>query len=111
MSLEELYTTNDMKLLKKTITELTAKKDYKTLNILFRRNPNVSKFDTRSLNEDIPQESKRFTKRNGKLCNVSKSTPRKNNEENNTYYDPNTKSFGYVDKQIVNVSRIRSRYY
>ena len=55
MSLEELYTTNDMKLLKKAIVKLTAKKDYKTLNALFRRNPNVSKFDTRTLNEDIPQ--------------------------------------------------------
>ena len=119
MSLEELYTTNDMKLLKKAIIELTAKEDYKTLNTLFRCNPNVSKFDTRSLNEDIPQENKRFTKRNGKLCNVSKSIPRTNNEESNTYeytykarcYDPNTKSFGYVDKPIVNVSRIRARYY
>ena len=84
----------------------TVKEDYKILNTLFRHNPKASKFDTRSLNEDIPQESKRFTKRNGKLCNVSKSTPRKNNEENDTYeytykaryYDPNSKSFGYVDK-------------
>ena len=118
MSLEELYTTNDMKLLKKAITELTDKKDYKTLNSQFRRNPNVSKFDTRSLNEDISQENKRFTKRNGKLCNVSKSTPRTNNEESNAYkytykaryYDPNTKSFGYADKPIETISRIRSRY-
>ena len=72
--LEELYTTDD--LIKKAIAELTAKKDYKTLNTLFRRNTNASKFDTRSLNEDIPQKNKRFTKQNGKLCNVTKSTPR-----------------------------------
>ena len=85
MSLEELKITNDMKLLKKAIIELTVKENYKILNTLFRRNPKASKFDTRSFNEDIPQESKRFTKRNGKLCNVSKSTHRKNNEENDIY--------------------------
>ena len=76
-SLEELYTTDDLTLLKRAITELTAKRDYKTLNTPFRRNPNASKFDTRSLNEDIPQKKKRFTKRNGKLCNVSKTVPQK----------------------------------
>ncbi len=30
--LEELYTTNDMALLKKSIAELSKKQDYKTLN-------------------------------------------------------------------------------
>ena len=60
-SLEELYTTNDLTLLKKSMAELTAKQDYKTLNTLFRRNPNASKFDSRTLNEDIPQETKQFT--------------------------------------------------
>ena len=35
MSLEELYTTNDMKLHKKAIVELIAKEDFKTINILF----------------------------------------------------------------------------
>ena len=118
-SLEELYTTNDLTLLKKSMAELTAKQDYKTLNTLFRRNLNASKFDTRTLNEDIPQETKRFTKRNGKLCNVSRTVPRKNTvlEQSNTYtfksryYDPNTKSFKYIDKPIepyVNVSRIQT---
>lgn len=29
-------------------------------------------FDVKTLNEDIPQSDKRFTKRNVKLCNVSK---------------------------------------
>ena len=101
--LEELYTTDDMTLLKKTIAELVAKQDYKTLNTLFRRNPNASKFDTRSLNEDIPQQNKRFTKRNGKLCNVAKSTPRTDAYEAHLY-DPNSGSYGYV-------SRIRSKYY
>ena len=120
-SLEELYTTNDLTLIKKAIAELTAKKDYKTLNTLFRRNPHASEFDTRSLNEDIPQKNKRFTKRNGKLCIVSKSTPRtQQNDEDDAeeytyrarYYDPNTKSFGYINKfhdPSYTGSRIRSR--
>ena len=60
-TLEELYTTDDLAVLKRDITELTNKQDYKTLNTLFRRNPNASKFDTRTLNEDIPQETKQFT--------------------------------------------------
>ena len=76
-TLEELYTTDDLSVLKRAITELTTKQDYKTLNTLFRRNPNASKFDSRTLNEDIPQSTKRFTKRNGKLCNVSQTLPRK----------------------------------
>ena len=120
-SLEELYTTDDLTLLKRAIIELTTKQDYKTLNTLFRRNPNASKFDTRELNEDIPQKNKRFTKRNGKLCNVSRTVPRKSTEpeESDTYtyksryYDPHTKSFKYIDKPIepyASASRIRARY-
>ena len=120
-SLEELYTTDDLTVLKRAITELTAKRDYKTLNTLFRRNPNASKFDTRELNEDIPQKNKRFTKRNGKLCNVSRTVPRKQNEEEQNdaytyksrYYDPNSNSFKYIDKPIEPYacdSRIRARY-
>ena len=76
ISLEELYSTNDMDVIKKAIATLTSKPDYKTLNTLFRRNPNASKFDTRILNEDIPQPNKRFTKWNGRMRNVTKSTPR-----------------------------------
>ena len=53
-TLEELYTTDDLAVLKRAITELITKQDYKTVNTLFRRNPNASKFDTRTLNEDIP---------------------------------------------------------
>ena len=120
-TLEELYATDDLVLLKRAITELTTKQDYKTLNTLFRRNPNASKFDTRTLNEDIPQSTKRFTKRNGKLCNVYRTVSRKSTEpeESDTYtfksryYDPNTKSFKYIDKPIepyVSASRIRSKY-
>ena len=114
-SIEELYTTNDLTLLKRSIAELTAKQDYKTLNTQFSRNPNASKFDTRTLNEDIS------TKRNGKLCNVSRTVPRKQNEEElreaysykSRYYDPNSNSFKYIDKPIepyVSASRIRARY-
>lgn len=77
-----------------------------TSNILFSRNPNTSKFDTGTLNEDILQETKRFTKRNGKPCCVSRTVTQKNTEpEQNDayifksrYYDPNTKSFGYVTR-------------
>ena len=110
-TLGESNTTVDLAVLKRAITELTTKQDYKTLNTLFRRNPNASKFDTRTLNEDIPQSTKRFTKRNGKLCNVYRTVSRKSTEleESDTYtfksryYDPNTKSFKYV-------TRIRSKY-
>ena len=120
-TLEELYTTDDLAVLKRAITELITKQDYKTVNTLFRRNPNASKFDTRTLNEDIPQSIKRFTKRNGKLCNVSRTLPRKSTdpEESDTYtfksryYDLHTKSFKYIDKPIesyANASRIRARY-
>lgn len=57
-SLEELYNTDDLTLIKKAIGELIVKKDYKTLNTLFRRNPHASEFDTRSLNEDIFKRTK-----------------------------------------------------
>lgn len=77
VKLEELHITDDLSLYKKAIAILTNNQDYKTLNTLFCRNPNTSKFDTRSLNEDIPQETKRFMKRNDKLCNVSRMVPRK----------------------------------
>ena len=96
ISLDELYTTADLSLIKKSIAELTAKQDYKTLNTLFRRNPNASKFDTRTLNEDVPQQYKRFTKRNGKLCNVARTIPRKSEQSRD---NPNN----------GNISRIRSR--
>ena len=80
------------------IAELTAKQDYKTLNTLFRRNLNAGKFDTWSLNEDIPKGNKRFTKRIGKLCNVARTVPHKSKQassspQNDRYeahlYDPN----------------------
>lgn len=51
-------------------------RDYKTLNALLKRNENVNLFDTRLLNEDLPQTDKRFTKRNDKLRNVAKYTNR-----------------------------------
>ena len=104
-NLEELYTTGHLSVLKKAIAELTKKQDYKTLNTLFRRNPNTSKFDTRLLNEDIPQNNKRFRKHNGKLCNVAKLTPRTTPQSD--LYDPNMKSFH--DPSYTG-SRIRSRY-
>lgn len=62
MSFEELYTTSDMTKIKQAIAELVGNKDYKTINRLLRRNPFVSKLDSRELNKDMPQEDKRFTK-------------------------------------------------
>ena len=47
---------NDILALKRAIVELTNKKDYKTINAIFRRNPNANKFDTKSKNEDILQD-------------------------------------------------------
>lgn len=107
---EELYTIYDLSLLKKSITELTKKQDYKTLNALFRCNPNAGKFDTRSLNEDIPQENKRFTKPNGKLCNVAKSTPLARTTPQDEVPEPKFYELRPSNYQGFN-SRIRSRYY
>lgn len=53
-SLEELYTIDDLPLLKRAITELTAKCDHKTFNTQLCLNLNASKFNARSLNEDLP---------------------------------------------------------
>lgn len=71
-NLTELFQTNDTHLLKRELSRLTKEKDYKTINALLRRNPNVSLFDTRSLNEEIPQQEKHFVKRNGVMKNEAK---------------------------------------
>lgn len=57
-------------------------KNFHNLNFLL---PNASKFDTRALNEDIQQETNDFTKHNGKICNVARTVPRKQNEEGREY--------------------------
>ena len=72
ISLSELFITNDKQLLKRELSRLTKEKDYKTINTLLRRNPNVSSFDTRALNEEIPQQEKHFVKRNGIMKNETK---------------------------------------
>lgn len=41
-TLKELFSTNDMDMLKYELARLADSKDYKTLNTLFRRNPNAS---------------------------------------------------------------------
>ena len=74
-SLEELYTTDELVLLRRTITKLTNKQDYNTLITLFRLSPNAEQFDTRTLNEDIHQETKQFTKCNGTFCKVARTVP------------------------------------
>ena len=63
--LTELFAMNDMDKLKHELARLIESKDYKTVNTLLRRNPNTWKFDTRSLNEEIPCDEKHFTKRKG----------------------------------------------
>ena len=90
ITLEELFITNDMAQLKKAIAELVKRRDYKTLNALHRRNENVNLFDTRLLNEDIPQTDKRFTKRDGKLRNVAKYTNQSNSDGQIQYYELNS---------------------
>lgn len=107
VSLEELYSKSDLGVIKREIAELVSKQDYKTLNTLFRCNPNASKLDTRTLNEDIPQDNKRFSKRNGKLCNIAKSVTSKTEElPSNTY-----QTHYYNPQPSQRTSRIISRYY
>ena len=83
-----------MALLKRTIAELTAKQDYNKLNTFFKRNPNASKLDTRTLKEDVPHDSKRFTKRNGKQCNVPPKSKQASSPQSDKHeahlYDPNS---------------------
>ena len=106
VSLEKLYSTSDLGVIKREIAELVPKQDYKTLNTLFPRIPNGSKLDTRTLNEDIPQDNKRFAKRNGKLCNVAKSVTSKTEEQPSNAYQAY-----YYSQPVQRTSRIRSRYY
>ena len=61
--LTKLFAMNDMKKLKHELARLIESKDYKTNNALLRCNPNLWKFDTRELNEEIPCDEKHFTKR------------------------------------------------
>ncbi len=104
VSLEELYSTSDLGVIKHEITELVSKQDYKTLNTLFRRNHNASKLDTRIQNEDIPQDNKMFTKWNGKLCKVAKSVTSKTEELPSNAYQTH-----YDNPQpIQRTSRIRA---
>lgn len=48
MSKNKNTTQTILTLLKRAIFKLTNKQDYKTLNTLFRCNPNTSKFDIRT---------------------------------------------------------------
>lgn len=60
--MKELYNTSNMILLKKLIAELAERYDYKTLITLPRGDQNVNIFDSRLLDDDIPQSEKRFAK-------------------------------------------------
>lgn len=68
----ELFETNDLNRLKKELVKLINEGDNKGINTLLRRNRNVDKFDTRSLNEELPQINKHFVKRNGIMKNEAK---------------------------------------
>lgn len=48
----ELFETNDLNRLKKEFAKLISEGDDKGINTLLRRNRNIDKFDTRSLNEE-----------------------------------------------------------
>ena len=86
-----------MTLLKKSIAKLVKRRDYKTLNALLRRNENVIMFDTRLLNEDIPQSDKHLTKGDGKLRNVAKYNNKSNLNDQIQYYDYNS----YIQNTLV----------
>ena len=64
-ALTELFQTNDMNKLKQELAHLVEMKDYKTINVLLRRNTNTWLFNTRELNEEIPCNERHFTKRKG----------------------------------------------
>ena len=64
-ALTELFATDDMDRLKHELARLVGCKEYKAINVLLRRNSNIWKFDTRSLNEEIPCDDRHFTKRKG----------------------------------------------
>ena len=68
----ELFETNDLNRLKKELAKMINEGDDKGINTLLRRNRNVDKFDTRSLNEELPQIEKHFVKRKGILKNERK---------------------------------------
>ena len=75
ITLTELFQTNDEQIIKNELRRLANEKDYRTINTLLRRNPNISKFDTRALNEEIPQQEKHFVKRKGVMKNENKHIP------------------------------------
>ena len=64
-ALTELFQTSDMNKLKQELARLVEMKDYKTINVLLRRNKNTWLFNTRELNEEIPCNERHFTKRKG----------------------------------------------
>lgn len=94
-------------MIKREIAELVSKQDYKTLNTPFRHNPNASKLNTSTINEDIPQDNKRFLKQNGKLCNVAKLVTSKTEELPGDAY--HTHYYNSQPSQLT--SRISCRYY
>ena len=74
---------------------------------MFQRNHNASKFDTKTINEDITKDRRRFSKRNGKLCNVAKSVASETEElPSNTY-----QTHHYNPQPVQRTSRILNRYY
>ena len=75
MCKSKITTQPSLVLLRRTITKLANKQDYNTLSTLFRLRTNAEQIDTRTLNEDIPHETKQFTKCNGKFCNVARKVP------------------------------------
>mgnify|MGYP001129580393 CR=1 FL=1 len=112
--LTELFATDDMNKLKQELDRLVRTKDYKTINTLLRRNPNIWALNTRELNEEIPCADRHFTKRKGimkfesKPVSTNTRKPKQTTPQSDVYesqlYEPNSGSYGYV-------SRIRSRSY
>ena len=65
-NLEEIYKTDDLTLIRKTMAESTSKKDHTTLDTLIGRNQI-------QLSSVYPKKNK---KHNGKSCNTKNSTER-----------------------------------
>lgn len=72
----ELFATNDMDKLKCELALLVQTENYKTINVLLRRNPNTMMVNTGGINEEIQRDDRSFTKRKGVLKFESEPRPR-----------------------------------
>lgn len=74
--LTELFKMDDMDKLKCELALLVQTENYKTINVLLRRNPNTMMVNTGGINEEIQRDDRSFTKRKGVLKFESEPRPR-----------------------------------